>query len=310
MRKIKRSTKQYLIVSLISLVVLIAAFVIAYIAGTKQIRNKYETKLSTLNEEISANKQFVYVAKTEIPRGEQINKNNTSYEEVFSDMQGVYITEEDMGKISVVDIQSGSHIMSNMITPEKLDNTLREEEFNQFYLSSNLMDNDYVDIRITYPNGENYIVLSKKAMKNINLQESDCFLWLTEEEIVTIQAAIVDAYKHTGSKIYTTKYIEPTIQDASIVTYTPPEEIIDLINRNPNILNIASTALSKEVRKSIDSRMKVYENSDGMQWEQSTGYADTENQLVENNQVNNVQDTTQETSLSDLGIEVDDNYAD
>lgn len=308
MRKIKRSTKQYLIVSLISLVVLVTAFIIAYAAGTKQLKNKYETKLSLLNEEISSNKQFVYVAKTEIPRGEQINKNNTSYEEVFSDMQGVYITDEDMGKISVVDIQPGSHIMSNMITPEKLDNTLREEEFNQFYLSSNLMDNDYVDIRITYPNGENYIVLSKKAMKNINLQESDCFLWLTEEEIVTIQAAIVDAYKHTGSKIYTTKYIEPTIQEASIVTYTPPEEIIDLINRDPNILNIASTALNKEIRKSIDSRIKLYENNDGMQWEQSTSYAGSEIQTED--QLDNQQHTTQDTSLSEMGIEVDDNYAD
>ena len=310
MRKIKRSTKQYLIVSSISLVVLIAAFVIAYIAGTKQIRNKYEIKLSTLNEEISANKQFVFVAKTEISRGEQVSKNNTSYEEVYSDMQGVYITEEDMGKISVVDIEPGTHIMSNMITPEKLDNTLREEEFNQFYLSSNLMDNDYVDIRITYPNGENYIVLSKKAMKNINLQESDCFLWLTEEEIVIIQAAIVDAYKHTGSKIYTTKYIEPTIQDASIVTYTPPDEIIDLINRDPNILNIASTALNKEIRKSIDSRIKIYENNDGMQWEQSqsTSYAGGESQTEE--QLDNQQNTTQDTSLSDMGIEVEDNYAD
>lgn len=309
MRKIKRSTKQYLIVSLISLFVLIVAFVIAYIAGTKQIKNKYESELSILNEEISANKQFVYVAKTEIPRGEQININNTSYEEVFSDMQGVYITEEDMGKISVVDIQPGSHIMSNMITPEKLDNTLREEEFNQLYLNSNLMDNDYVDIRITYPNGENYIVLAKKAIKNINLQESDCFLWLTEEEIVTIQAAIVDAYKHTGSKIYTTKYIEPTIQDASIVTYTPPQEIIDLINRDPNILSIASTALNKEIRKSIDSRLKVYENNDGIQWEQSTVYSENESQLDENDQIDNEQDTTQ-TSLSEIGIEVDDNYAD
>lgn len=309
MRKIKRSTKQYLIVSIISFIVLITAFVVAYMAGTKQIRNRYEAKMSVLNKTIQSNKQFVYVARTEIPRGEQINKNNTSYEEVFSDMQGVYITDEDMGKISVVDIQPGTHIMTNMITPEKLDNTLREEEFNQFYLSSNLMDNDYVDIRITYPNGENYIVLSKKAIKNINLQESDCFLWLTEEEIVTIQAAIVDAYKHSGSKIYTTKYIEPTIQEASIVTYTPPEEIIDLINRDPNILNVASTALSKEVRRSIDSRIKQYENSDGMQWKESTSYPNN-NETESTDTQELEQNTETETSLSDIGIEVDDNYAD
>lgn len=316
MRKIKRSTKQYIIVSSISLVVLITAFIIAYVAGTKQIKNRYESRITTLNKEISENKQFAYVANGMIPKGEQISQDNICLEEVFSDMNGVYITEKDIGKIAVIDIQQGTHIMTSMLTPEKLDNTMREEEFNQFYLSSNLQNNDYVDLRLTFPNGENYIILSKKAIKDINHEESDCFLWLNEEEIVTVEAAIVDAYKHTGSKIYTTKYIEPTIQDASIVTYTPPKEIIDLINEDPNIVEVASTALNKEIRKSIEFRIHQYENNEGMQWKepkQNIGVDNPENtNISDNNQIQNYNTTneTDKTSLNDIGIEVDDNYAD
>ncbi len=64
-----------------------------------------------------------------------------------------------------------------------------------------------------------------------------------------MSAAIVDASLYHGSKLYMTKYIEPNIQEASIITYTPSVSILSLIENDPNIVNRCSQVLNKEVRR-------------------------------------------------------------
>ena len=191
MKKLRRTTKQYILVVLACLVIIGGGFAIAYFTSVNQIKNTYEDKLNTAELEIATNKKTVYIATKKIGVGDKISKDNVSCEEKLSSMpKDYFITKEDMGKLAVIDIDPSTTITKNMITKEQIDDSLRERQFTEFFLNSNLKENDFVDIRIIYPDGEDYTVLSKKALKNLTLEENKNFMWLTPEENLAISGSI------------------------------------------------------------------------------------------------------------------------
>jgi hypothetical protein len=188
--------------------------------------------------------------------GEAISEENTVKKIVYaSQPQEIYITEEDLGKISRLDIFAGTQLIQSMLTEKLVSSELRELEYNVISVSSNITNNDTIDIRIRYPNGESYIVLTKKVLKSYIPETASCYLWMDEEEILRMSAAIVDAGVYPGTTLFVTKYIEPDIQSASAVTYTPSLSILMLMENDPNILEQCSRELSKEVRKALENRL-------------------------------------------------------
>jgi hypothetical protein len=142
-----------------------------------------------------------------------------------------------------------------MLTENHISSELRELEYDVINISSNIADSDTVDIRISYPNGESYIVLSKKVIKGYTPEKVTCYLWLTEEEHLRMSAAIVDASLYSGAKLYVSKYIEPSIQEASIINFVPSLSVISLLESDPNIIEKSSQELSKNVRKALENRL-------------------------------------------------------
>lgn len=124
---------------------------------------------------------------------------------------------------------------------------VRKQEYNSISLPVDLTTGDYVDIRVQFPNGQDFIVVSKKMVEIpiIEGMESDETIWLnlSEDEILSMSCAIVEAYRINGTKIYATKYTEPGIQDAAEPTYPLSAEIVSLIQADPNVTNTAENAL-------------------------------------------------------------------
>lgn len=229
-----------------------------------QLQKSYEEKTKELSHLKEEKERFVYVTNRDIKAGEHILSSDVTYEKGYSSMEeSLFATIEEENPTALVNLPKGTQILNSMLTKEEIDSHIREEEFNVFYLSENLNTLDVVDIRIFYPNGENYIVLSKKMVKEIYPEKAKCFLWLDEQETLLISSAIVDAYFMPGTYLYTTKYVESTIQEPSIVTYTPKKETIDLIQNSPNILEVAKRVLSKKVRENLEIRTKEYLKTEG-----------------------------------------------
>ena len=61
-------------------------------------------------------------------------------------------------------VPSGTIVTKDMIqdSTDLLSDTQRIQEYNMILLPSHLKNGDYVDIRLSLPNGQDYIVLSKK----------------------------------------------------------------------------------------------------------------------------------------------------
>ena len=130
---------------------------------------------------------------------------------------------------------------------EKTTDDLRKVEYNMLVLPSQIAKGEYVDVRLSLPSGQDYIVVSKKQVEipQIDGVDSEDTIWLklSESEIITMNNAIVDAYRSIGSTLKVVTYTEAGIQNAATPTYVPTGEVMELINSNPNIVQTAKNAL-------------------------------------------------------------------
>ena len=154
-------------------------------------------------------------------------------------------------------------ITVNMIAKsnEKTTDDLRKQEYNMLVLPSQLQTGEYIDIRLALPSGQDYIVASKKQVEipqvsGIDVEDS---IWvkMTEDEIITMNNAIVDAYRILGSKIYVTTYTEAGTQKAATPTYVPSREVALLIQNDPNIVATAKNELIARYNNNSSTRNDV-----------------------------------------------------
>ena len=236
-RSLRRSIPRYLITIGVYIFMILICIIISFLI-LKQIKNKYEIDIVNVKEQMQSNKIFAYEAINDIPSGHIITKENLNYTEIYSSQESnYYIKEEHIGMVSKIDIRKGTYILEDMVVEDMSIDGLREIEYDILFTNTNLNESDYVDIRILFPNGEDLIVLSKKDIKSFNSETGKCFFWLSEREILDMAGAVVDTYLFPGSKIYTTKYLEPTIQQASAINYRPNLSTLALMQKNTNILN-------------------------------------------------------------------------
>lgn len=152
--------------------------------------------------------------------------------------------------IAKVAMTANTVITSSLVvrTDEVQTNDVRTQEYNMLVLPTELGPEDYVDVRLMLPNGQDFIVVSKKRVgipqtSDGTYMADTITMNLAEDETISMSAAIVEAYKINGSKIYVTKYTDPGIQEKSIETFIPTQEIAELINSDPNIVTTAREAL-------------------------------------------------------------------
>jgi hypothetical protein len=152
-------------------------------------------------------------------------------------------TLQEKTLIMKVAVPAGTIVTKDMISEvdDQVQDDQRLEEYNMIVLPSELKNNQYIDIRMMLPTGENYIVLSKKKVIQCNL--TTIWLKMSEDEILTLGNAIVEAYTGTGIKLYASSYIEPGLQTAATPTYAVSEAVLKLIQTDPNIRTEARNAL-------------------------------------------------------------------
>ncbi len=237
-RKIKK--KHLKIIGVCSLVIITNLTVFSVMQYKLNKNNKfYETEVSSIEDTTKDLNKKLLVPVRDIEKGSKLSVEEDFMSiEVKTDIDSeVFANREDIKEngYARIDLNANYPIYKSMLYSEEISDTDRIEEFNMFLLQSDIQEGDYVDIRIFYPTGENYIVLDKKRIEKLDLENNTIWLRLDEKEINYISSAIIDNYI-TGSKIYVNKYIEPNVQEDAIPNYLPNEAVLDLIDRNPNIL--------------------------------------------------------------------------
>lgn len=260
----KKKVKQ-LTITLIFAVVILLVMNAAYIVTKMELKEESE-KYALALDEMAANKQLVYVVSTEdgagIEHGEIIEEGvNVMKQTVYTGLETFnYITADDLGTTAIVDIYEGMTVMANMVTPLEIETDSREYEIQVVNLMVDQRENDYVDIRIMFPDGSDYLVLPKKQIKNLTLDECVFWTYLNEEEILRMASATIDAYTITGTKIYAARYVESNLQDEAIPTYLVNASIQDMMDNTSvyydhNLLTKATTTLNALARKNLEERL-------------------------------------------------------
>ena len=207
--------------------------------------------LNTEIEEIQAHTVNAYIVIDEIKSGTEITTAQVQRVELNMDTNvdtSTLYTTIPAGLMAKVDLNPGT-VMTTDITyeDEPLTSDVRTVEYNVITLPSQLTTGEYIDIRLRTPDGRSLIVISHKevTIPNIAGVDSTNCIWLdlSEEEILMMSSAIVEAYKMNGAMLYATRYVEPGIQEAATVTYVPNDETRALIERDPNIVEEAKNAL-------------------------------------------------------------------
>lgn len=227
-------------------------------------------QLSKLNAQIKAeeaNTVYAYVITSEVKSGTEIQASQVKGVEINSNItsEGVYSSKTadnkadltgalfPIGKKAKVDLNPGTIVTADITyEDEVLASDVRKVEYNIVTLPTQIQTGEYIDIRLSLPGGQDYIVVSHKEVEipQINGIDSESCMWveLDEAEILTMSNAIVEAYRMNGSKLYATRYVEAGMQDAASVTYLPSDEVIALMQKDNNIVQTAKNAIFARTR--------------------------------------------------------------
>ena len=211
-----------------------------------------------------------YTYKSDVKKGQLITEEMLDKQDIPVKMVNEsYVTNKAqiVGKYSKVTILRGTPItadilMEDDVMDEKaLYNTIREYDVVVNLWPIGLSIGDYVDMRITMPYGEEYIVLSH--MRINGMSSGTVKFLMTETEMNLYQSALVDYYLNAskGVMLYFTKYIEPGVQEKAIVTYKVNDQIMTAMKHNPNLYPTAWASVYDTVaRNNIDKDFVPYDD--------------------------------------------------
>ena len=124
-----------------------------------------------------------------------------------------YLELQQATVVAKVNMNQNTVVTPNLVvqSDEVVTDDVRQQEYNMVVLPVDLMTDDYIDIRLMTPSGQDFIVVSK-AKVDIPTNIDGSYITdtvrvnLREDEILSMSSAIVEAYGLLGAKIYATKY--------------------------------------------------------------------------------------------------------
>ena len=209
-------------------------------------------QLKSAENDRVAKQKSVFVMTSSVASGNAVDSSMLKQTKVDSSVapsDAVTLGDFTENTIAKIDLTKGVIVTSAMISEKdnEVKDSLRVQEYNMINIPSQIATGDFIDIRLRMPDGHDYIVVSKKKVEipTINGIDSLNTIWvkLTEDETILMSNAIVEAYQMEGALLYTTKYVEPGMQQNATPTYVPSAEVLNLITQNPNIEQEAKQAI-------------------------------------------------------------------
>ena len=128
-------------------------------------------------------------------------------------------------------------------------------------LNDRLSDGTYADVRIRYPNGEEYTVVSGLRVIRLPDDSENIYFCLTETELLYMSSARSDCEKYKGTYLYPAAAHDKPEESSKIGNYRPNRDVITLINEE----KLLETEKADEIflaRERLEERLlHAYSNS-------------------------------------------------
>ncbi len=173
-----------------------------------------------------------------------------------------FYTDESLSQarsdlVAKIDLKEGTILTKDMLTTssEQVTNDLRKQEYNMLSLPTDLVSGDFVDVRIRFGNGQDYIIAAKKQVTIPMIAgapaEGVININLSEDETIAMSSAIIETYQLKTAEMYVSRYTDPGMQVAAIPTYPVNAEALNLMDSNPNLLEEAKQAIASRYNRNL-----------------------------------------------------------
>ncbi len=215
---------------------------------TSEIKAEDEliTRLSAYEREAEMSKTVrSYVLTKEVFAGDEITADIVKTVDFSTPENGAVIKSEDkdsiIGAYARVRMDAGTVLGEDMLSKEALEAS-DHRSFEVFlpYMPESLKVNDFVDIRISFPDGEDFIVIPHKRVYALTGDEAETtgiVLKLSEEEILRYRSACVDGKEYADTVIYALPYCGDYQYEATDY-YPVNDEVFSLLQWDPNIMDL------------------------------------------------------------------------
>lgn len=258
------------IIAIVLAVVLLIGNVVQYFywsnSSTTTIK-KYTADIANLQLQLDSfgNRVTVYTVSSAVKAGDQVTNDMLIPLDTYETMvttQYINNPSDVVDRYFKIAVNPGTPLLNNMFMDEELDATARDRDIILDRMTVGLLEGDYIDIRITLPYGDDYVVLSHKRVYGIN--ESTIKLYLTEYEWNVYQGALIDYFLNSdyGCTIYADKYIEPGLQQEAVEFYAVPTNIAALLQKNPNIVDKRAASSLNEWRQQMEELLVLFRTED------------------------------------------------
>lgn len=235
--------------------VLVAAL-IGSILIAKNVSDRQKKEIDNLNTTITSlqqDQETVYATTEDVKAGQVIEMDKITTVSIPQEsVPENAITKESQleGKRFKISLKANSYLTKNMLLSHKLNNNQRELDIVLSEIPIGLEVGDYVDIRVTFPEGQNYTVMSHKQVTGIN--GNTLKIVVIEQDFYRYESVKTDMSLYASTRLYATKYLEPGIQKQTKVYYPPRFNIAKQSLRDPNMHE-------KNFKKLLKSRKELEE---------------------------------------------------
>lgn len=119
-----------------------------------------------------------------------------------------FVGKKDKKEEGVITIEDET--VSELATTEEIETTIEYEmKSKEYYIDyvevgDEQETNEFLDIRIRFPNGEDYIVVTGKTITYVT--EEGFYMYLDEQELHMLSSARTDVEVYQGAKLYLASY--------------------------------------------------------------------------------------------------------
>lgn len=177
--------------------------------------------------------------------------------------------EEITGKRARDNFAKGTVMNAQCVYEEDETSDMRMKSFDFMELNPVIQQGDYVDIRITYPNGEDYIVVGHKELLAVEQEQAQTqelqqnpkiTMRVTEEEILRLASAYVDTVCYDSAKIYAVAYLDE-FQQPGTVDYPVNPDVFQLLGWNPNVTGYQPSEEECQYRDRLEENLSAFGTS-------------------------------------------------
>lgn len=179
----------------------------------------------------------VYRLDTNVQTGQQITSSQLQQMNVPASIAPYFVSNEVsvLGQYYKEDTSSGAPLLKDNVYPDRISNSDRLYDVVLDDIPIGLQVGDYVDIRISFPTGQDYIGISHRRVYAID--GSVIKLAVNEANILDYNSMLIDSMIYPGTQIYATQYIEGAAQKPAVVDYPMSVAALTVAERDPNLLS-------------------------------------------------------------------------